>query len=85
MLREMLFQTESDIKYLEELEAVLAKTDVPEEILPNDIREVMGDREYYGAASEGCQLGKSVQEAASHMKELALALHLLDGPVRCVL
>lgn len=79
MLRDLLFKTESDKKYLEDLEAILAKSDVPDDILCISVREAMGDKEYYGTASKMCQRRRPVHEAARQMKERALCLRLMGS------
>jgi len=79
MLRDLLFKTESDKKYLEDLEALLAESDLPSDILCASVRAAMGDKAYYGAVSEMCQRGRPVDEAARQIKERAICLRLTEG------
>ena len=79
MLRDLLFKTESDKKYLADLEAILAGSEAPNDILCPSVREAMGDRAYYATVSEMCRRGRPVREAARQIKERALCLHLTGG------
>ncbi len=76
MLRDLLFRTESDKQYLEDLEAILARSDVANGILCPGVREAMGDKAYYGTVSEMCQRGRPVHEAARQITERAMRMHL---------
>ena len=77
MLRDLLFKSENDRKYLEDLEAIFARSAGPNDILCLNVREAMGDREYYGTVSEMCQRGRPVHETARQMKERAICLRLM--------
>ena len=79
MLRDLLFKTENDRKYLDALEDTLAKSEIPGVMIYASVREIMGDREYYGTAIELCQRGRPVHDAARQMLERASCLQLMEG------
>ncbi len=69
-----------DPKYLVDLEAEIARDNSPGDFLHVDVREQMGDTEYYVAAYNMFQGGCRLNTAASALLERARDLHGLRSP-----
>ena len=69
-----------DPKYLVDLEAEIARDNSPGDFLHVDVREQMGDTEYYVAAYNMFQGGCRLNTAASALLEHARVLQRLRSP-----
>ena len=67
-------------QYLADLEAEIARSNKPGELLYVDVRKELGDFQYYVAAHNAFQLGTGLDTAASDLVERARDSKNLRGP-----